>query len=175
MSTPVLALNSVQGGPNKKLIRSCASSLDSMLALWGQELKSEGQVNLPSSITSLLYNSFQPLTVLLAHWSLATWFCLAVPQILGASHCTYLFLDTCLPALLPASSLCSNVISALGQSWPTLQEVQQPLPPPKPPLISLLHIFTQCFFSNTLYNQHVFCLLSMKIEGFFGRFCFLDA
>lgn len=119
LSFPVLGPWSTLGGPDEKLIRLCASLLNSGPTIY-------------CVLCSLV-------SIRLA------WLCCSSSTEHGSLTCRSP--DTCPPALFPASSLCSNVISALGESLPTLHKSVTALPSPKHPLIfPFLYIRKKCFF-----------------------------
>lgn len=147
---PVLPPHSTQGGPTEKPIRSCTSSLDSMPAPLGT------LAEVWRACDSPLLHHFSPLRLMSSHYCLT---CSLVSGHLAllcyssrAARCTYLSLDTCLPAPypLPFKSL-FNVISALGQSKPTFYRCDNPYPTQAAPnLLSSLHFYTTLIFQHTV-------------------------
>ena len=127
------------GAPNGSLL------LSSLLVVCREGLRKSS-----SDHALLHWTQVQPLTVSFAYWSPAAWLCFAGPQAPAMAHGTCRSLDACPSALFPASSLCLNVISAPGQSWPTLHKGVTTLPPPKHPLkrgcLCVTFFFKICLF-----------------------------
>lgn len=123
-------------GPNSATFRlqTGGAPNGSLLLSLPLVVRREGLRKSSSDHALLRWSQVQPLTVSFVHWSPAAWLGFAGPQAPAMAHGTCRSLDACPPALFPASSLCSNVISAPGQSWPTLHKGVTTLPPPKHPL-----------------------------------------